>query len=33
MNAYNEFLIYDIGPTNNHIEIIEFAPATFRNIR
>jgi len=33
MNIYNDLLIYDIGPTNNTIEIIEFAPETFKNIR
>ncbi|CDW82893.1 1-phosphatidylinositol-4-phosphate 5-kinase [Stylonychia lemnae] len=33
MNAFNDYLIYDIGPTNNTIEIIEFAPATFSAIR
>lgn len=29
MNTYNELCIYDIGPTNNTIEIIEYAPAIF----
>ena len=33
MNAYNELCIYDIGPTNNTIEIIEYAPAIFSQIR
>ena len=33
MTAYNEQCIYDIGPTNNIIEIVEFAPHIFSKIR
>ena len=33
MNVYNEMCIYDIGPTNNVIEIVEYAPQIFSQIR
>ena len=33
MDTYNDLCIYDIGPANNQIEIIEYAPQIFSEIR
>jgi hypothetical protein len=33
MEEYNDLCIYDIGPTNNLIEIVEYAPSIFQEIR
>lgn len=33
MKNYYDLCIYDIGPINNNIEIIEYAPTLFSEIR